>query len=399
MIGLAGIAALVSWAQFKAIYEGERMDVIVMSFAYDIIRLLPTIRAFRAERRIFTQWGQNFLAFQARMMRSGRITNYLAIFEGLWDVLVLAACFAALAIAGAAGLGASDAILFVMALARLTQAGKEMSHALLGAAKLMPMGKLARPLIEQTVEPLPSERPAPGLSGAIEIADIGLVYGSRAILDRVSLSIADGEFVGLIGPSGSGKSTLLRLVMGLEKPQSGRIYLGGHDISRLERHQIAHHIGAVLQDSRLIPGTIFENIRGASEIGTDEAWTFAEMAGVAEDLRRLPMGMRTLVGEGASLSDGQVRRLLIARALAQRPKVLILDEALATLDRPAQADVLNTLRGLRITRILVAHRAAALAAVDRIVAIEKGRITDDGPPREVLARQHYLTAPSPEEAS
>jgi ABC-type bacteriocin/lantibiotic exporter with double-glycine peptidase domain len=397
--GLAALAGLIGWAQFKAIYEGERMDVVVMSFAYDVIRLLPTIRAFRAEQRIFTQWSQNFLAFQARMMRSSRITNAFAVFESLWDILVLAMCFAALAIAGAAGLGASDAIVFVLALGRLTHAGREMSAALIGAAKLMPMGKLARPLIELTVEPLPSGRRAPAVSGAIEIADLGFFYGSRAVLDRVSLSVADGEFVGLIGPSGSGKSTLLRLIMGLEKPRSGRISIGGHDISRLERHQIAHHIGAVLQDSRLIPGTIFENIRGATEIGTDEAWAFADLAGVAEDLRRLPMGMRTLVGESTSLSDGQVRRLLIARALAQRPKVLILDEALAALDRPAQTELLNTLRGLDMTRILVAHRGAALTCADRIVAIEKGRIVDDGPPAEVLARQSYLTAPTPQEAS
>jgi ABC-type bacteriocin/lantibiotic exporter with double-glycine peptidase domain len=395
---LALLAALISWAQFKAIYEGERMDVVVMSFAYDVIRLLPTIRAFRAERRVFTQWGQNFLAFQARMMRSSRIANYLAIVEGLWDVLILAACFAALAIAGAEGLSAAQAIVFVMALGRLTQSGKEISGALLGAAKLMPMSKLARPLIDQTVEPLPSGRPAPAASGAVEISDVSFIYGSRAVLNRVSLAIPDGAFVGIVGPSGSGKSTLLRLIMALEKPQSGRILLGGHDITRLERRQVAHHIGAVLQDSRLIPGTIFENIRGASDIAAEDAMHFAELAGVAEELKQLPMGLHTLVGEGSSLSDGQIRRLLIARALAQQPKILILDEALATLDRAAQEEVLNTLRRLSITRILVAHRAATLIGADRIIAIENGRITDDGPPSEVLARRSYLAVPPSKEA-
>jgi ABC-type bacteriocin/lantibiotic exporter with double-glycine peptidase domain len=186
--------------------------------------------------------------------------------------------------------------------------------------------------------------------------------------------------------------------MALEKPQSGRILLGGHDITRLERRQVAHHIGAVLQDSRLIPGTIFENIRGASDIAAEDAMHFAELAGVAEELKQLPMGLHTLVGEGSSLSDGQIRRLLIARALAQQPKILILDEALATLDRAAQEEVLNTLRRLSITRILVAHRAATLIGADRIIAIENGRITDDGPPSEVLARRSYLAVPPSKEA-
>jgi ABC-type bacteriocin/lantibiotic exporter with double-glycine peptidase domain len=154
-----------------------------------------------------------------------------------------------------------------------------------------------------------------------------------------------------------------------------------------------------MQESRLIPGTVFENIRGTAEIGVDEIWAYAEMAGIACDLRQLPMGLHTIVGESSSLSDGQVRRLLIARALAQKPKVLILDEALATLDAAAQAEVMATLRSLAVTRILVAHRASALTAADRVVAISGGAISDDGPPSDVLGRQSYLAAPTPLETS
>ncbi|MEN5084698.1 ATP-binding cassette domain-containing protein [Bosea sp. TWI1241] len=385
---LLAVTALIGWAQFKAIYEGERMDVVVLAFVYDLIRLVPVVRAARLEKRAFTQWSENFLAFQSRLMRSARVANRLAVLEPFWEALVLALCFVAIAYAGAsAHLDAGQAIVFVLALGRLLRAGKELSHAVMGAARLLPMAKLARPLIEYEVEPLAAGAPVTTLHGAVEMREVDFHYGSRRVLNQVSLSIAPGEFVGFVGPSGSGKSTTLALLTGLDRPDAGRVLLDGQDLAGLDRRQVARHVGMVLQNSRLFPGTIFENIRSISGIETDEAWHLAEQAGIADELRALPMGMHTIVGEtGSGLAAGQVQRLLIARALAGKPGILVLDEAMSALDGASQRRILASLERLSMTRILVAHRPATLAGADRLFVFDQGAIVASGPPQALLRR-------------
>jgi ABC-type bacteriocin/lantibiotic exporter with double-glycine peptidase domain len=383
---LVGLTALVGWLQFKAIYEGERMDVIVLAFVYDLIRLVPIARGGRLERRAFTQWSENFLAFQTRLMRSARITNTIAVIEPFWDALMLAACFGALAYAGAtASLSAGAAVAFVMALSRLTRSGKDLSHALLGAAKLLPMAKLARPFIEFKVEPLVAGAPVSHLAGRIDAADVTFFYGTKRALDGVSFTIEDGAFVSIAGPSGSGKSTLLAVIAGLEQPQAGHVLLGGHDLSGIDRRQLSRRLGIVLQGGRLFPGSLYDNIRGVGDIDLDAAWHFAEQAGIADELKAMPMGLRTLVSEaGSGLSLGQVQRILIARALAQSPAVLILDEAMSALDAAAQERVMTTLEGLRLTRIVVAHSPVVWARTDRVLVLRDGALVADGPPDEAI---------------
>lgn len=384
---LFAVSALVGWLQFKAIYEGERMDVIVLAFVYDLVRLVPMARGSRLEKRAFTQWSENFLAFQTRLMRSARISNVVPVFEHVWDALMLATCFAAIAYAGSTrSLSAGAAVTFVLALGRLIRAGKDLSHAVTGAAKLLPMAKLARPLLEFTTEPLIAGPAIPDIAGQIDVADVSFFYGSKRALDHVSVSIAPGEFVSIAGPSGSGKSTLLRLLAGLEPPQAGRVLLDGYDLAGVDRRQVTRKLGVVLQNSSLLPGSLYDNIRGVTDIPLDAAWHFAEQAGVADELHALPMGLRTLVSEaGAGLSLGQVQRILIARALAQDPAILILDEATSALDDAMQGRLIETLARLDLTRIVVAHRPAVWARTDRILILRDGVLTADGAPGAILA--------------
>ncbi len=399
LVGIALVLALVlgtaflGWMQFKAIYEGERMDVVVLAFSYDLIRLVPVIRNFRMERTAFTQWGQNFLAFQSRIMRSTRIANRLAIFEGGWEILTLAACFTAVAFASASGrLEAGQAIVFVLALTRMIQAGKSLSHTVLNAAKLLPMTKLAQPFLDQKVEPANLNRAVPRLNGEIEMTGVHFSYSGRAVLNDVSLAIGDGEFVGVTGPSGSGKSTLVRMLVGLERPHSGHVLLDGHDLATLDRRQVARHVAVVMQGAQLFPGTILDNIRGVTDITVDDAWRYADLAGLSEELRAMPMGLNTPVGEsGTALAKGQIQRLMIARALAQQPRVIVLDETLSTLDAAGQDRVLEVLAGLGITRIVVSHRPSVLLKSERVIVLEHGRITDSGRASEVMLRQTFLS--------
>jgi ABC-type bacteriocin/lantibiotic exporter with double-glycine peptidase domain len=177
----------------------------------------------------------------------------------------------------------------------------------------------------------------------------------------------------------------LRLILGLEQPASGAVYFDGLDAGRLDPASIRRQIGYVGQDARLAPGSILNNILDGRISGAAEAWAAARLAGIAEDIEAMPMGMHTLVGEaGQNLSGGQRQRLMITRALLTRPRILIFDEATSALDNHAQAVVQNGLGDLPVTRIIVAHRLSTVMGVDRVFVLDRGRLVETGSPAELL---------------
>jgi ABC-type bacteriocin/lantibiotic exporter with double-glycine peptidase domain len=185
--------------------------------------------------------------------------------------------------------------------------------------------------------------------------------------------------VALVGPSGSGKSTLFRLLLGFDTPEVGAVHFDGQDMAGLDLNALRRQLGVVLQTSRLMSASIFENIASSARITMEEAWEAAAMAGLADDILAMPMGMHTVVSEGGTnLSGGQRQRLLIARALALRPRILLFDEATSALDNRTQAIVSESLERLRVTRIVVAHRLSTIRHADRIYVLEKGRLIQQG---------------------
>lgn len=388
VLALTVTTAIIGWRQFHAIYEGERMDVIVLAFVYEVIRLVPTIRAFGAERLTFVQWAQNFLAFQSRLMRSARISSSASIIEAGWELPTLAIGFVLLAIDARAGLAMGAAVAFVVALGKLMAAGRELAHISIGIAKLMPMAKLARSFIDRELEPTGPMLPMPALRGQVDLADVSFGYGAGLTINAISLRIEPGQYVAIVGPSGCGKSTVLRMILGLDRPTAGTVSLDGQNMALLDSRLIRRKIGTVMQNSALFSGTIFENIRGATDISMDEALDAARQAGVDADIEAMPMGMRTRVVEGGgSLSGGQIQRLLIARALAAKPAILVLDEATSALDSRAQAHITEALATLAPTRIVTSHRFASLAQCDCIFVLDDGKLVDSGRFDELAARE------------
>jgi len=206
-------------------------------------------------------------------------------------------------------------------------------------------------------------------------------------LDNVSLAVGPGEFVAVVGPSGSGKSTLLRVLIGFETPEEGSVRYDGQELLSLDVLAVRRQLGVVLQGGAPEAGTIFENIAGGLALGLEEAWAAAEDAGLAADIRAMPMGMHTLVSVGGSnLSGGQRQRLLIARALARKPRVLLFDEATSALDNRTQALVGESLERLKVTRLVVAHRLSTIRRADRIYVLERGRVVEQGPYEQLVAR-------------
>jgi ABC-type bacteriocin/lantibiotic exporter with double-glycine peptidase domain len=225
------------------------------------------------------------------------------------------------------------------------------------------------------------------LRGEVSLEEVTFRYreSGSPVLDRINLRARPGECIAITGPSGSGKSTLLNLILRFETPQTGGIFLDGRELSSLDVTAVRRQIGVVTQDARAMAGSLFENICAGGARSMDEAWMAARAAGLAEDIENMPMGMHTRVSDGGgNLSGGQRQRLLIARALVLKPSILIFDEATSALDNRTQAIVAESLRQLKATRILVAHRLSTLKAADRIYVLEKGRITQQGTYNELL---------------
>ena len=180
----------------------------------------------------------------------------------------------------------------------------------------------------------------------------------------------------------------MRLLLGFEAPQKGAIYYDGRDLASIDLKSLRRKIGVVMQNGKLFQGDIFSNIIiSAPRLTLNEAWEAAELAGIAEDIRRMPMGMNTMISEGSGgISGGQRQRLMIARAIAPKPKILMFDEATSALDNLTQKKVSDSLNGLKCTRIVIAHRLSTIRQCDRILYLENGKIAEDGTYEELIAK-------------
>jgi len=251
-----------------------------------------------------------------------------------------------------------------------------------------------RPLLEEVPETTEDKQEADPLSGAIEVSHLTFAYGEgkKDVLQDVSFQVAPGENVAIVGHSGCGKSTLVRLLLGFEQPKSGAIYYDGQSLAELSPPSVRSQMGVVLQNGQLMSGDIFTNIVGQAPLTQDDAWVAAEAAGIAEDIREMPMGMQTVISEGSNnISGGQRQRIMIARALAGKPSILIFDEATSALDNRTQAIVTESLNKLKTTRLVIAHRLSTIRECDRILVMDKGRLVESGTYEELLAQNGIFT--------
>lgn len=241
--------------------------------------------------------------------------------------------------------------------------------------------RLAQPILAAELEVAAAQRDPGRLAGAIALEDVTFRYhpDGPLILNHLSLRVNPGEFVAIVGKSGSGKSTLFRLLLGFETPETGRVLYGRQDLLGLDIGAIRRQVGVVLQSAKINASTIYETIAGDRQMTLEEAWICAEEAGLAEDIRAMPMGMHTMICEGGTtLSGGQRQRLMIARALASEAKILLLDEATSALDNLSQETVSESIRRRKVTRITIAHRLSTIRHADRIYVLENGQIAQAG---------------------
>ncbi|WP_084276973.1 NHLP bacteriocin export ABC transporter permease/ATPase subunit [Anaerovibrio sp. RM50] len=246
-----------------------------------------------------------------------------------------------------------------------------------------------RPILEEVPENTTDKVEADPLSGNIEVSHLSFAYGEdkKDVLHDISFQISAGENVAIVGHSGCGKSTLVRLLLGFEKPRSGAIYYDGQSLAELSLPSVRSQMGVVLQNGQLMSGDIFTNIVGQTALTQDDAWAAAEAAGIADDIRAMPMGMQTVISEGSdNISGGQRQRIMIARALAAKPAILIFDEATSALDNRTQSIVTDSLNKLKTTRLVIAHRLSTIKECDRILVMDKGALAECGTYEELVAK-------------
>lgn len=255
--------------------------------------------------------------------------------------------------------------------------------------KLRPSIENLQPILDEIPEVAEDKVDADVLSGSISVEHLSFSYGEDTpeILHDLTFRISAGENVAIVGKSGCGKSTFIRLLLGFEKPNRGSILYDNQDLAELNLSSVRSQMGVVLQNGQLMSGDIFTNIVGTTALTMDDAWQAAESAGIADDIRKMPMGMQTVIGEGSSnISGGQRQRILIARALAANPSIIIFDEATSALDNRTQAIVTESLNKLNTTRIVVAHRLSTIKECDRIIVFDKGQIAESGTFDELVAK-------------
>ena len=355
--------------------------------SYALITGIQKIKLSGAEKRAYARWSDLYakqVAMQYNPPLFLRMNGVISTAISLVGTLVM------YTMALKSGVGVANYYAFNAAYGMVSGAFMSLAGIAMTLAQFRPVMAMAQPIMDAEPEVSEGKQVIDRISGAIEVNNVSFRYREDMplILDDLSLKIKPGQYVAIVGQTGCGKSTLMRILLGFERPQKGAVYYNGKDLNTIDLKSLRRKIGVVMQNGRLFQGDIYSNIViSAPHLTVDQAWEAAEMAGIAEDIRRMPMGMHTIISEGSGgISGGQRQRLMIARAIAPKPKILMFDEATSALDNITQKTVSDSLEKLKCTRIVIAHRLSTIRACDRIIYLEKGRIAEDGTYDELIAK-------------
>lgn len=376
-----------SFAQMRISKKQMGLSAKESGMSYALISGIQKIKLAGAEKRAFARWG-NLYAQNARLTYNPpafiKLNSVISLAISLIGNIVMYAA------AVKSGVSVADYYAFGTAYGMVSGAFMSLAGMALTAAQIKPILEMVQPFFNTVPEISEGKEVITRLSGGIELTNVSFRYNENMplILDNMSLKIRPGQYVAIVGKTGCGKSTLMRLLLGFEKPQKGAVYYDGSDIERIDLKSLRRRIGVVMQNGKLFSGDIYSNIViSAPWLTQSDAWDAAEKAGIAEDIRRMPMGMNTIISEGSGgISGGQRQRLMIARAIAPKPKILMLDEATSALDNLTQKRVSESLDSLKCTRIVIAHRLSTIKQCDRILVLDGGKITEDGTYDELIAQ-------------
>jgi len=396
LAALSLVIVLSSRVQLRRAHTVEQTAGQLSGIAFELVSGIATLRVAGAHEKAFQRWAERFSTRRAAQNDVRRAQNAVTVAIAVFPVAAAIVLFAAAGLTRPPIAGVGEFLAINAAFGQVVGAVISITAVTTQLVQAAPGMNRILPVIEELPED-DAKKADPGvLSGAIEFSRVSFRYEKDGplVLDDVSLTIQPGSSVALVGPSGSGKSTLARLLLGFEVPEEGGVYLDDQDLTGLDLRAVRRQLGVVLQTVEPLPGSILTNILGdALDLTIDDAWRAAEHVGLADDIRAMPMGIHTTIGEGGStLSGGQRQRLMIARALAPSPRILLLDEATSALDNVTQAIVTRSLASLAVTRVVVAHRLSTVMDADRIHYLERGRIVESGTFTELMAMERAFAA-------
>jgi ATP-binding cassette subfamily C protein len=384
---MLGVMAWGSHKQLRAQRSAWASEMRVAGFVAQLLTAVGKLRVAGAEDRAFGRWAQEFAKQRRSAQRAMRAINAVATFTVAAPLVCELAVFAASSSSAGKGLTVATFVGFNAALLQVLIALVALGPAVAAVVAAVPLVETTQPIL-QAVPEITSDGDDPGeLSGEIELCNVSFRYGPYGPLavDDVSFRIRAGELVAIVGPSGSGKSTLIRLLLGFEEPQSGSVLFDGQDLDELDIERVRQQLGVVLQDGALLPTDVLTNLVGVSGASLEDAWRALRMVGLAEQIEQLPMGIHTMISEQSStFSGGERQRLMLARALVRRPRIMLLDEATSAVDAKAEAQIAASLSSVPATRVVVAHRLTTIAGADRIYVMLGGRLVARGNYDELL---------------
>lgn len=358
---------------------------------YALINGVAKIKNAGAEKRAFAKWSRQYVNAAEYLYKS---PMFLKLNGTIITAISLVGTIVIYYTAIHSGITMADYMAFNSAYGMVSGAFASLAGIVITVSRIQPILKMVTPILETEPEIDTKRQVVTRLRGSIELNNVSFRYQKTMpnVLDNLSLKIRPGQYVAIVGKTGCGKSTLIRILLGFEKPQKGAVYYDGKDINSMDVKSLRQKIGVVMQNGKLFQGDIYSNITiSAPQLTLEQAWEAAEMAGMADDIRQMPMGMHTIISEGhGGISGGQRQRLLIARAIAPKPRILMFDEATSALDNITQKQVSESLERLKCTRIVIAHRLSTIRHCDRIVVLDQGKIVEDGTYEELLERKGHF---------
>jgi len=392
------VVILATIINITSVFAAARINRIQMNLevkesglAYALISGIEKIKLAGAERRAFARWGRAY-SDQAGYKYDPPL--FVKVSTVLTTAISLIGTIIIYGIAIKSHIGIPEYYAFNAAFGMVNGAFVAFSGMVAEIARIDPILEMVRPIMEAEPEVSENKPVIEKLTGNIEISNLKFRYTEDMpfVLDGISLKIKPGQYVAITGKTGCGKSTLMRLLLGFEHPSRGAIYYDGKDMKSIDLKSLRSKIGTVMQTGSLFMGDIYSNITISNpELTLDEAWEAAELAGMADDIRAMPMGMFTVITEGSGgISGGQKQRLMIARAIAPKPSILMFDEATSALDNITQKKVSDALDSLNCTRIVIAHRLSTIKNCDRIIVLDGGKIVEDGTYEELIKKSGYF---------
>lgn len=385
------VTLLTTYIQSKITREKMDFASKTSGMTYSMITGIQKIKLAGAEKRMFSRWAKQyskeaFLEYNPPVFLKLSSTINLAVTLSGSIVLYYFAVKSKVSVADYYAFNASYGV--------ISAAFASFANIAVSLANIKPTLEMSKAILEAEPEMADDKEIITSIRGGIELNNVSFRYDDSMpdVIHKFSLKIKAGEYLAVVGATGCGKSTLMRLLLGFEKPQKGAIYYDGKDISRIDMKSLRKKIGTVMQDGKLFPGDIYSNIViAAPQLTLKDAWEAAEVASVADDIRAMPMGMHTVISEGqGGISGGQKQRLMIARAVAHKPKILMFDEATSALDNITQKKVSEAINSLKCTRIVIAHRLSTIRECDRIIVLDGGKIVEEGKYEELINNKGFF---------